>query len=121
MPRICWHTIFTGGKQVVRQAIETAGISPRSGGHSSSYWCQQGQVPRLGRRCSRGRLVPVLWQIELGAVLVQSPVDRSFLQWPVVLEFLGDLRGLWRALSGRTAWPHYGCRAAAVLVAMSAC
>jgi hypothetical protein len=29
---------------MVRQAIETAWISASSGGHSSSYWCQQRQV-----------------------------------------------------------------------------
>src|SRR5215469_4321751 len=46
MPRICWHTIFTcWTPQVVRQAVETAWISASLGGHSSSYWCQQGQVP----------------------------------------------------------------------------
>ena len=32
--------------------LKQRGFLPRSGGHSSSYWCQLGQVPRLGRRCS---------------------------------------------------------------------
>ena len=39
----------THGATVVWQAIELKqlGFLPRSGGHSSSYWCQKGQVPRL--------------------------------------------------------------------------
>ena len=41
---------------VVRQAFETARASVSSGGHSSSYWCQQRQLgPRACARISRRR------------------------------------------------------------------
>jgi len=50
-PRICWHTIFTcGNSERYGKPLKQRGFLPRSGGHSSSYWYQQGQVPRLGRR-----------------------------------------------------------------------
>jgi hypothetical protein len=45
------HYLYLWETTVVRQAIETAWISASSGGHSSSYWCQQRQV--LLRRCPR--------------------------------------------------------------------
>src|SRR5215469_17475207 len=50
-PRICWHTIFSfGNPQRYGKPLKQPGFLPRSGGHSSRYWCQQDQVPSLGRR-----------------------------------------------------------------------
>src|SRR5215472_8654999 len=40
-PNLLAHNLYLGETTVVRQAIETARTSVSSGGHSSSYWCQQ--------------------------------------------------------------------------------
>jgi ribosomal 50S subunit-recycling heat shock protein len=40
-PNLLAHYLYLGETTVVRQAIETARTSVSSGGHSSSYWCQQ--------------------------------------------------------------------------------
>ena len=49
MPRICWDTIFIcGNSQWYGKPLKQRAFLPRPGGHSSRYWCQQRQVPRLG-------------------------------------------------------------------------
>src|SRR5262249_27368057 len=55
-PRICWHTILTcGNSERYSKPLKQRGFLPRSGGHSSSYWYQQGQVPGPDRSGGRGR------------------------------------------------------------------
>ena len=45
-----------GHSQRYGKPLKQRGFLPQSGGHSSCYWCQQGQVPRLGRRSIRQAL-----------------------------------------------------------------
>jgi len=42
--------------------MKQRGFLPRSGGHSSSYWCQQDQVPRLGHK--PGRNLPYSFDVQ---------------------------------------------------------
>ena len=43
-PNLLADYLYLWETTVVRQAIETARASASSGGHSSSYWCQQRQL-----------------------------------------------------------------------------
>ena len=71
MPRICRHTIFIcGNPQRYRKPLKQRGFLPRSGGHSSSNWCQQGQVPRLGMRAATGVVVM------MAKLRTHSPADE---------------------------------------------
>jgi len=43
-PNLLADYLYLWETTVVRQAVETARTSASSGGHSSSYWCQQRQL-----------------------------------------------------------------------------
>ena len=54
-PNLLADYLYLWETTVVRQAIETARASASSGGHSSSYWCQQRQLAaRSGAILSEG-------------------------------------------------------------------
>jgi hypothetical protein len=52
-PNLLAHYLDLWETTVVRQTIETARASVSSGGHSSSYWCQQRQLAVVGQPDSR--------------------------------------------------------------------
>ena len=57
------HRVRQRGRVVLQRTgkpLKQCGFLPRSGGHSSSYWCQQGQVPRLGQAAPRLSCIDLL-------------------------------------------------------------
>src|ERR1700745_2747391 len=54
-PNLLADYLYLWETTVARQAIETARTSVSSGGHSSSYWCQQRQLAGTERAKVRDR------------------------------------------------------------------
>ena len=73
-PNLLAHYLYLGETTLVQQAIETARTSVSTGGHSSSYWCQQRHHISSGgadQARAHGRLAPS-WKVHSNTRLARS-------------------------------------------------
>ena len=100
-PRICWHTIFIrGNPQWYGKPLKQRGPLPRSGGHSSRYWCQEDS--------DFGRSQPTLATAGLRPSARPNPGSRSIQQQstkPASENSVRNWSGVWNPIHpGSAHW-----------------